>query len=123
MTTITMGQPARRDTPPATLDGTARRVLQCLLAADATGGEGTVVAADMRRLRRRLDVRPSDVMLAVRALIQEMRLHTDKRYGKNRMWEWECIAYPSQHRRAAYGTVPQHDAKDTADPEPKGHTR
>lgn len=58
-----------------------------------------------------------------RALIQEMRLHTDKRYGKNRMWEWECIAYPSQHRRAAYGAVPQHDAKDTADPEPKGHTR
>ena len=70
-----------------------------------------------------------------RALIQEMRLHTDKRYGKNRMWEWECLAYPSQHRRTATGaqdepdatrtrrTVPQHDTKDTADPEPKGHTR
>ena len=33
-----------------------------------------------------------------RALIQEMRLHTDKRYGKQRMWEWECLAWPSQHR-------------------------
>lgn len=68
MNTITMGQPARRDTPTASLDGTARRVLQCLLAADVTGGEGTVVAVGMRRLRRRLGVRPSDVMLAVRAL-------------------------------------------------------
>ncbi len=42
-----------------------------------------------------------------RALIQEMRLHTDKRYGKQRMWEWECLAWPSQHRQRADGTAGQ----------------
>ncbi len=35
-----------------------------------------------------------------RALIRQMRLHTSKRPGKQQTWEWECLAWPSQHRGA-----------------------
>lgn len=56
-----------------------------------------------------------------RALIRQMRLHTSKRPGKQRTWEWECLAWPSQHRKpttrengaradAATGKTPSHTA-------------
>ena len=52
------------------LDGNARRVLQCLAAAEPLPGatDRARVAVDMRRVRRRLGLRPSDVMLALRGL-------------------------------------------------------
>lgn len=40
-----------------------------------------------------------------RALIRQMRLHTSKRPGKQRTWEWECLAWPDQQRKPADGTA------------------